>query len=61
MVFAGDEIGLEGVLGEDSRRPMPWQHPETWDRETHASYAALLERHRPAGATTGGGDDGQAG
>src|SRR3546814_3184256 len=23
MIFAGDEIGLEGVLGEDSRRPMP--------------------------------------
>jgi alpha-glucosidase len=24
MVFAGDELGLEGVIGEDSRRPMPW-------------------------------------
>ena len=24
MVFAGDEFGLEGVNGEDARRPMPW-------------------------------------
>ncbi|MDP2775908.1 MAG: glycoside hydrolase family 13 protein [Nocardioides sp.] len=41
MVFAGDEIGLEGVAGEDSRRPMPWEHPETWDHTTHATYGAL--------------------
>ena len=41
MVFAGDEIGLEGVLGEDSRRPMPWDRPESWDRATLATYAAL--------------------
>ncbi len=41
MVFAGDEIGLEGVTGEDSRRPMPWDRPEAWDGETLATYAAL--------------------
>jgi len=41
MVFAGDEIGLEGVAGEDSRRPMPWQHPDTWDHTTLATYGAL--------------------
>jgi len=28
MVFAGDELGLEGVIGEDSRRPMPWAKVE---------------------------------
>ncbi|MEU0486176.1 glycoside hydrolase family 13 protein, partial [Streptosporangium sp. NPDC006013] len=28
MVFAGDEIGLEGAWGEDSRRTMPWDRPE---------------------------------
>ena len=28
MIFAGDEIGLEGVNGEDSRRPMPWHRRE---------------------------------
>ena len=27
MVFAGDEIGLEGDWGEDARRTMPWSRP----------------------------------
>jgi alpha-glucosidase len=27
MVFAGDELGLEGEWGEDARRPMPWGEP----------------------------------
>jgi alpha-glucosidase len=31
MVFAGDEIGVGGDWGEDARRPMPWDVPETWD------------------------------
>ncbi|GEP36412.1 alpha-glycosidase [Nocardioides psychrotolerans] len=41
MIFAGDEIGLEGVLGEDARRTMPWHRPETWDHTTLATYGAL--------------------
>ena len=28
MLFAGDEIGLEGVNGEDARRPFPWDDPD---------------------------------
>ena len=39
MVFAGDEIGLEGEWGEDARRTMPWDRPESWD-------SALLEEYR---------------
>ena len=31
MVFAGDELGLEGAWGEDARRTMPWDRPESWD------------------------------
>ena len=27
MVFAGDELGLEGSWGEDARRTMPWDRP----------------------------------
>jgi alpha-glucosidase len=27
MVFAGDELGLEGAWGEDARRTMPWGDP----------------------------------
>ena len=50
MVFAGDEIGLEGVLGEDSRRTMPWAHRERWDTTTLATYGELarLRREHPA-------------
>ncbi|GCD90750.1 glycoside hydrolase family 13 protein [Nocardioides sp. LS1] len=55
MVFAGDEIGLEGVLGEDSRRPMPWDRPEEWDRETMATYAALARLRTEHDALRRGG------
>ena len=27
MIFAGDELGLEGEWGEDARRTMPWDGP----------------------------------
>ena len=55
MVFAGDEIGLEGVSGEDARRPMPWHRPEAWDHETLATYAALAAaRHDHVALRRGG-------
>ena len=44
MVFAGDEIGLEGEWGEDARRTMPWSRPETWDTEL---LDALPRARRP--------------
>ena len=46
MLFAGDEIGLEGVNGEDARRTMPWDRPEQWDRTTLAAYADLARVRR---------------
>jgi alpha-glucosidase len=46
MIFAGDEIGLEGVNGEDARRPMPWDRPESWDRTTLAAYSSLAAARR---------------
>jgi alpha-glucosidase len=55
MVFAGDEIGLEGVIGEDSRRPMPWHRPEAWDRTTLAAYGALSALRREHVALRRGG------
>ncbi len=48
MVFAGDELGLEGVDGEDSRRTMPWDNPvalKTRTREVYAELAALRREH----------------
>jgi alpha-glucosidase len=50
MIFAGDEIGLEGDWGEDARRPMPWDTPESWDRDLLDAYRRLaaLRRSEPA-------------
>ncbi len=46
MVFAGDELGLEGAWGEDARRTMPWDRPESWDADLFASYARLIALRR---------------
>lgn len=42
MIFAEDEIGAEGLWGEDSRTPFPWHNPNAWDMETLAAYRALV-------------------
>ena len=42
MLWAGDEIGQEGVNGEDARRPIPWDHPEQWDMDRFAINQALF-------------------
>ncbi len=55
MIFAGDEIGLEGLVGEDSRRPMPWHRPERWDSDTLAAYIALGAARRDHVALRRGG------
>jgi alpha-glucosidase len=55
MVFAGDEIGMEGVVGEDARRPFPWHRPETWDGATLARYRALGALRRSHHALRRGG------
>jgi alpha-glucosidase len=55
MVFAGDELGLEGEWGEDARRTMPWSRPETWDRELHEAYRRLIALRGSSGALARGG------
>ena len=55
MVFAGDELGLEGVDGEDSRRTMPWQDRAHWDTATLDLYAALVRLRRDHVALRRGG------
>ena len=42
MVWAGDEIGLEGITGEDARRTMPWDQPDRWDLKTLQFYRELI-------------------
>lgn len=50
MVFAGDEIGVEGWWGEDGRVPFPWHDQESWDSAMLQVYRTLLtmRRHSPA-------------
>ena len=55
MVFAGDEIGLEGEWGEDARRTMPWERPETWDTALLSEYRRLVALRRDSDALARGG------
>lgn len=55
MVFAGDEIGLEGEWGEDARRTMPWGRPDTWDARLLETYKRLIALRRSHSALAHGG------
>jgi alpha-glucosidase len=55
MVFAGDEIGLEGEWGEDARRTMPWERPDAWDARLLESYRELIALRRGSAALARGG------
>jgi alpha-glucosidase len=55
MVFAGDELGLEGDWGEDARRTMPWDRPDSWDTELLAAYRRLIALRRSSDALKHGG------
>jgi alpha-glucosidase len=55
MVFAGDELGLEGEWGEDGRRTMPWDRPDDWDRDLLEEYRRLIALRRSSGALARGG------
>jgi alpha-glucosidase len=55
MVFAGDEIGMEGVGDPGTRQPFPWQRPETWDRATLGHYRELAALRQASHALRRGG------
>ena len=55
MLFAGDELGLEGEWGEDARRTMPWDRPDRWDETLLAEYRRLIELRRSYPALARGG------
>lgn len=52
-VFAGDEFGLEGMNGEHSRTPMPWDSPQRVGRDLRPLYSALGALRREAVLRTG--------
>ncbi len=55
MIFAGDELGLEGRWGEDARRTMPWDRPETWDVPFLEEVRSLAALRRSSAALARGG------
>jgi alpha-glucosidase len=55
MVFAGDEVGVEGVGDPGTRQPFPWHRPEAWDRTTLARYRELAALRRDCHALRRGG------
>jgi alpha-glucosidase len=55
MVFAGDELGLEGDWGEDARRTMPWDGPDRWDTQLLEEYRRLIALRRSHDALVRGG------
>jgi alpha-glucosidase len=54
MMFAGDELGLEGAWGEDARRTMPWDRPEDWDAQLFDAYRSLIALRRSSSALSRG-------
>jgi alpha-glucosidase len=55
MVFAGDEIGMEGIGDPGTRQPFPWDRLEAWDRTTFGHYRALARLRRANHALRRGG------
>ena len=55
MVFAGDEVGVQGALhSEDGRRAFPWDE-STWDRGAYEIYRSLIALRRSHAALRSGG------
>ena len=54
-VFAGDEIGLEGEWGEDSRRTIDWNNPKKWDQDFLSEFKKLIAVRKNSDALSNGG------
>ncbi len=54
-IFAGDEIGLEGAWGEDSRRTINWEDQSGWDHEFFAEVKKLVHIRRQRDGLINGG------
>jgi alpha-glucosidase len=55
MIWAGDEIGMEGLSGEDGRRPFPWHRPDLWHTPTLQAYRSLARVRTASDALQRGG------
>jgi alpha-glucosidase len=43
MIFAGDEFGLTGWIGEQARTPMPWNRAHDRDQSTLSAYQSMVK------------------
>ena len=55
MIFAGDEVGAEGLWGEDSRSPFPWNGESHRDEQMWTVYQELIQLRRSSDALIHGG------
>ena len=55
MLWAGDEIGQEGINGEDGRRPFPWHDQRSWNMDRLSTTRALFEARAQSVALRHGG------
>lgn len=55
MIFAGDELGAEGLWGEDARTPHPWDREATWDHGFLEQYRTLVRLRSTSNALAIGG------
>ena len=54
-IFAGDELGLKGAWGEDSRRTINWEDRSTWDQDFHDLVQKLISIRKNSYALAYGG------
>jgi alpha-glucosidase len=54
MVFAGDELGVEGRTSDDARRTMPWD-PADWDHSALVAYRRWIGIRQSSPALQRGG------
>ena len=55
MVFAGDELGAEGLWGEDARTTHPWDRESEWDHDFLEQYRTLIRLRSTSNALAIGG------
>ena len=54
-IFAGDELGLKGAWGEDSRRTINWEDQSSWDKNFHDLVQQLIAIRKSSHALAYGG------
>lgn len=54
-IFAGDEIGLEGTSGEDSRKTINWEDRSSWDMDFLHEVRQLISLRKSRDAFINGG------